>query len=65
MQAHVEVQQQTPAALSCGQCIINYFRHLIDTGVMVPCLHVGGYRLYADLHCDGLPVVSVDVMEVL
>ena len=65
MSAHVHALLQKPAAIISVTLSLNYFHQLIETGVMVPVLHVGGYRLYADLHFDGVCVESVEVMEVL
>ena len=65
MSAHVQALQQKPAAVISGTLSLNYFHQLIETGAMVPCLHVGGYRLYADLHFDGEDVLSVEVSQVI
>jgi len=63
--AHVQALRQKPAAVISVTLSFSYFHELIENGSMVPCLHVGGYRLYADLQCDGMSFTSCDVMEVL
>ena len=65
MSAHVQALQQKLAAIVSVTLSFNYFHQLVQTGAMVPCLHVGGYRLYADLHFDGEDVVSVELRKVL
>ena len=65
MSAHVQALQQKPAAVISVTLSLSYFHQLIETGVMVPVLHVGGYRLYADLHADGKDVLSVEVSQVI
>ena len=63
--AHVHALQQKPAAVISVTLSFSYFHELIEDGSMIPCLHVGGYRLYAYLQFDGLSVTSCEVMEVL
>ena len=65
MSAHVQALLQRPAAIISVTLSLRYFHQLIETGVMVPVLHVGGYRLYADLHFDGEDVLSVEVSQVI
>ena len=65
MSAHVQALLQKPAALISVTLSLNYFHELIETGAMEPCLHVGGYRLCADLHSDGDNVVSFELMRAL
>ena len=63
--AHVQALQQKRTAVISVTLFFNYFHQLVQTGAMVPCLHVGGYRLYADLHFDGEDVLSVEVSQVI
>ena len=63
--AHVRAHNEKPPAIISVILSLEYFHELIQNEVLVPCLHVRGYRLYADLHFDGKSVVSADVIEVL
>ena len=65
MTAHVQALLKKPAAIISVTLSLSYFHQLIETGMMVPVLHVGGYRLYADLHFDGEDVLSVEVSQVI
>ena len=65
MSAHVQALQQKPAAIISVTLSFSYFHQLIQTGAMVPCLHVGGYRLNAVLHFDGEVVIFVEVIEIV
>ena len=63
--AHVRAHNEKPSAIISVILSLEYFHELIQNEVLVPCLHIRGYRLYADLHFDGKSVVSADVIEVL
>lgn len=65
MQAHVHVVEPNQAVVISVTLSLSYFHTLVQTGIMVPCLHVGGYRLYTDLQFDGECVVFAEVSEVL
>ena len=65
IRAHVLALGAKPAAVISVTLSLSYFHDLVESGTMVPCLHVGGYRLYTDLLFDGERVVSAEIIQVL
>ena len=63
--SHVAATGHQPAFILRFTLPFFQFHVLVQSGHMVPCLHVGGYRIYQDLQCQHELGVSWDNLEIV